>query len=274
MKEKYTAARYFFYNCCVSVLSDGSIRTTDDKPASTADKAFQHTFTPAASPSEFINIEAEFYRFLSFTSLDTAAIFSKLLAIGHALCNISRPNGTVDTFICADDSDFPSPRNGKRIFVQALAHFLNTAYLVSDNCDAPSWLYGIKPDTQLFCLYAKQSSLNKALSIMPSRGITITQTGTGAFAIVEVTSPLTIALINAPADQIATKLDSDALILRFSDFFSPHFTTDDLFGQKFFSHNWPVKQWDMFYNLMFYCVSEYLKCLNTLKSDTMPDTKQ
>ena len=100
------AARFFFKNCAVSIFTSGDLaisRTIQPRPG---DVIFDRNFIPADSPSEFINAQCDFYRFLDATSTTNDSILKKLSAIGYMLCNkLPRGNWDYRAFICVNEED-------------------------------------------------------------------------------------------------------------------------------------------------------------------------
>lgn len=259
--DQTLAARFFFRNCAVSLHLPGEMRISRTLTPGHDDVVLDRDFTPADSPSDFINSQSDFYRFLDVTSTTNASIIKKLTAIGYMLCNKLPRNGMrCRAFLCVNEES-GSCANGKSLFAQAMAQLCNTVFLPGRDCGHTFWLSSVTEKTNLVVVddAPKKRSAQPFFHLCTQDWIIDCK----------CQKPLIINREKAPyllltADTSVDKIRNDGSfrrrfgVLEFSSFFGLENRVDEYLGRIMF-RDWDVAQWHMFDNLMFYCVLEYLR---------------
>lgn len=256
------AARFFFKNCSVSLHMSGEMRISHTLTPEPDDVILDRNFIPADSPSEFIGNQSDFYRFLDATSSTNVSLIKKLTAIGYLLCNkLPKHNPTrIRSFICVNELEY-SMGNGKTLFCKAISQYCNTVRICGRDYMSNFAFDQVAECTQLvllddFPVRCKiQCLFNKCTDdwVIHRKGY----------------PPLVIEFEKTPHLMITTALPMSKVskagsflrrfcVLEFSSFFGPNHTIHDYFGHYLFL-DWNDAQWQMFDNLMFYCVREYVR---------------
>lgn len=259
--DQTLAARFFFRNCAVSLHIPGEMRVSRTLTPGPDDVVLDRDFSLADSPSDFINSQSDFYRFLDVTSTTNASIIKKSTAIGYMLCNKLPRNGRrCRAFLCVNEES-GSCANGKSLFAHALAQLCNTVVLSGRECARTFWLSSVTERTNLVVVddAPKNRSAQRFFHLCTQDWIIERQ----------CQEPLILNREKAPyllltADTSVGKIRNDGSfrrrfgVLEFSSFFGPENPIDKYFG-RFMFLGWDVAQWHMFDNFMFYCILEYLR---------------
>ena len=254
------AARFFFRNCAVSLHLPGEMRISRTLTPEPNDVVLDRDFSLAGSPSEFLGPKSEFYRLLDLTSSTDSSLIKKLTAIGYMLCNKLPRNGLrCRAFICANE-EHGSCANGKSLFSRAVAQFCNTVWADARKYSV-FWLSPVTEATNLLILEDLPIRANiYHLMLLCTDDWTIRRKAKPSLYIPHEKAPYLLLTTNTPVD----KIRSDGPfrrrfgVLAFSSFFGPDNSIRDYFGHSMFS-DWNNAQWNLFDNLMIYCVMEYLQ---------------
>lgn len=255
------AARFFFRNCAVSLHVPGEMRISRTITPGPNDIVLDRDFTPADSPSEFIDVQSDFFRFLNATSSTKDSLFKKVAAIGYMLCNkLPRGGRRCRAFICVNE-DKGACCNGKSLFAESIARFCHSTTIYGGEVQNPFFLSSISDKTNLLLVEScpTHRSVEKLLNLCTSDWTVFRK----------CQLPDTIPISQAPyllgiSNAIDSELRKDGsfrrrfVALDFSSFFSPENTIRDYIGHDLFL-DWNNAQWHMFDNFMFYCVLEYLR---------------
>lgn len=259
-------ARYFFKNCAVSIDYDGELHISHSLKPTPGDIQLNRDFTPARTPSEFIGPQSDFYSFLSGTSESNTSMIKKLLVIGYILCNKLYRHPAMHrsyAFICVNEDKF-AYCNGKSLFADAISLFCDYEKLGPGNFDDPFALDTVTKSTQLLIIdgLSAKSNLQPLLRLATSDWV-INRRCKHPLIIESERTPHMLLTSQAAVCELRNDLSfrHRFVTLEFSSYWSQFSRIDEHFGHRFFD-DWDAEQWQMFDNLMFYCVSEYIHCFS------------
>lgn len=262
------AARFFFYNCAVSIHLPGELRISRTLKPFPNDVVLNRNFYPENDPSVFIGGHNDFYRFLDLSTPSNSDLLRKLSAIGYLLCNkLPRTGFRYRGFVCVNNEE-STCANGKSLFARAIAELNNPAFL-DGRIDRNTGLFalrGVDEHTTVAILddiHIRQATLNRLYCICPGDW-RINRKGFPELVIERELAPYLLITTNTPAHRflIHGSAIRRFVPLAFSSFFGVENPIHKYFGHSFFS-DWTEAQWHLFDNFMFYCVLEYLRTFSS-----------
>lgn len=255
------AARFFFRNCSVSIHLPGELKISRTINPGLADIVLDRDFIPSGSPSEFIGVQSDFYRFLVGTSPSTSSLIKKLAAIGYMLCNkLPRGGSRHRGFLCVNE-DNEACANGKTLFARAIAQLCNPAFVPARDILDSFSLSVVSENTNLLILDDMPYCFDVCkFYTLCTDTWHVQRKAQPQLIIPREKAPYVLITSNATGAMLRKdgSFRRRFAVLEFASFFRPEFPIDKYIGRVMF-HEWDSKQWHMFDNLMFYCILEYLR---------------
>lgn len=204
----------------------------------------------------------EFYKFIQkICSDDPSRIEYCLSIIGYLLHKYKDLGNTYSVVLTEDtDDEKKGGGTGKGIFTNALTKLINTVQVDGKNfkLDKNFAFQRVKLDTKLVAIndIRKRIDFEGFYSII-TEGITIEKKNKDELYIPYEDSPKILFSTNYTIPASANHAARRLKVLEFSQFFKET-PPKNFFGHMLFT-DWGKDEWDLFYNLMFCCVQEYLK---------------
>lgn len=260
------AARFFFRNCAVSIHLPGVLTISNNLTPGLGDIVFDRDFVAAKSPTEFIGSKSDFYRFLDGTSSSNSSIIKKMGAIGYILSNkLPRHNPTrCRSFLCVNESE-AACCNGKTLFYNAIELYCDTVRINGRNGVRGHFAFSeVSEKTQLVCIDDLPARVKYCQFFEKcTDDWVVNRKARDPLVIEHAKSPHLLITSNLPMSKVRKDggFRRRFVVLEFSDFFGMENRIDEFLGRRMFI-DWDSEQWNIFDNLMFYCITQYVKALS------------
>jgi hypothetical protein len=226
----------------------------------------------------------EYYKFLccicgndeveKMTKEQADKLFYAIALIGYLLHRYKDPARPYAIVLAEEtENEEGGGGTGKGIFTKAIAKLINTTPIDGKNFDQENkftW-QRVSLETDLIVIEdaAKRFELEKLYNVI-TEGIQVEKKFGDEYFIPYEDSPKIAITTNYTIKTPAISDKRRIRVFEFSSFFSDRYTPEDHFGHKLF-FGWENQEWNLFYNLMFYCVSSYLTngLIEPASSDTI-----
>lgn len=219
---------------------------------------FNITIDPSFDPAL-----CEFYRFIELIAgKDEKRVNYCLSLIGyllHKYKDSARPWSVI--FAEETDDEQKGGGTGKGILVKAIGYMVNTERVDGKNfkLDKNFAFQRVGLDTRIVAIEDVRRNVDfEGFYSIITEGMTVEKKNKDELFIPYSDSPKVIFTTNYTISSVGVHAKRRQRVFEFAPYFNARFTPVDEFRHKLFD-DWDEDEWNRFYNLMFYCVSKYLR---------------
>lgn len=207
--------------------------------------------------------DIEFYRFLKFISgEDLERTLYTLSLVGYLLHGYKDPARPFAVILAEEtDNEEKGGGTGKGIFVKALSYINKVVRVDGKNfkLDKNFAFQRVDLDTKIVAIEDVRKNVDfEGFYSIITEGITVEKKNQNEVFIPYKDSPKIMFTTNYTITQNGVHAKRRQRVLEFSPYFNAERTPEDEFGHKLFD-DWDKDEWNRFYNLLFFCVREYLE---------------
>jgi hypothetical protein len=205
----------------------------------------------------------EYYRFIErISGGEQERLHYCITLIGYMLHRFKDPSKPYAMVLAEEtESDKDGGGTGKGIFIKALAYLLKTIKIDGKNfkIDKNFSMQRVTLDTQLIVIEDCAKNIDfEAFNSQITEGSTVEKKNKDELFIDYKDSPKFAFTTNYTLNIKGNHGKRRTKVFEFAPFFGPANTPQDYFGHLLFEA-WDADEWNRFYNLMFFCLSLYLK---------------
>lgn len=212
--------------------------------------------------SELI-LNSDFYRFcLNIAGHDRKRIDALLSSLGYLLHGHKVRTHSYAIILCDEAiGKGPAGRTGKGIIIQALKHIRNTVTIDGRNFRIENQFafQRVQQDTQLIAfddVDPKRLPFERLFSIL-TEGLSVERKQAGEVLIPFEDAPKILITTNETVIGEGGSYEGRMRELELAPYYSATFTPEQEFERILFD-DWPIEEWQLFYNLMMHCTQLYM----------------
>ena len=207
--------------------------------------------------------QIEYYKFIEkICGDDSERIMYALSIIGYLLHKYKDPARPFAVILAEEtDNEAKGGGTGKGIFVKALSYILNTVRVDGKNfkVDKNFAFQRVDLDTRILAIEDTRKNVDfEGFYSIITEGVTVEKKNKDELFIPYKDSPKVMFTTNYTIPNSGNHAKRRQKVLEFAPFFGSNFSPEDFFKHKLFD-DWDLQEWNRFYNLMFFCVQDYLK---------------
>jgi len=204
----------------------------------------------------------EYFRFLKRISGDTPERYMYAISlIGYLLHQYKDPARPYAVILAEEtDNEEKGGGTGKGIFVKALTYIVKVIRVDGKNfkIDKNFAFQRVDLDTRIVSIEDTRKKVDfEGFYSIITEGITVEKKNKDELFIPYKDSPKIVFTTNYSIPQNGVHAKRRQRVFEFAPYFGAKHTPEDEFGHKLFD-DWDKDEWNRFYNLLFYCLNDYL----------------
>jgi hypothetical protein len=207
--------------------------------------------------------KVEYFRFIKRIAGDDPERYMYALSlIGYLLHQYKDPARPFAVILGEEtDNEEKGGGTGKGIFVKALSYIVKTIRVDGKNFNMSKnfAFQRVDVDTRIVAIEDTRRKVDfEGFYSIITEGITVEKKNKDEFFIPYKDSPKIMFTTNYTITQTGVHAKRRQRVFEFAPYFSNIHTPEDEFGHKLFD-DWDKDEWNRFFNLLFYCLQDYLK---------------